>query len=276
MDDEPAMVPDPEAEVPEDWNEEEDGEFIPAMVPNPKCEEAPGCGKWDRPTKRNPEYKGKWSAPLIDNPKYVGPWAPKKIKNPAYFEDKTPANLEPMGAIGFEIWTMQNDILFDNIYIGHSIEDAAALKAATFDVKSPVEKAAEDESKPKHDHAHDHDTPKSPSDLKFLDDPVLYVREKVQLFLTIAQKDPLEAIRFVPEVAGGAGVLAVTIIVLLVSVLGASSSPAVQDKTKEAAAKVKATALDAKDQATAAVSSGAEKVQAEVNKRTTRSSGPAE
>ena len=49
--------------------------------------------------KRNPEYKGKWSAPLIDNPAYKGPWAPRKIANPAYFEDKTPANLEPMGAV---------------------------------------------------------------------------------------------------------------------------------------------------------------------------------
>jgi calnexin len=50
---------------------------------------------------KNPEYKGKWSAPLIDNPAYKGPWAPRKIANPAYFEDKTPSNLEPMGAVSF-------------------------------------------------------------------------------------------------------------------------------------------------------------------------------
>lgn len=43
-----------------------------------------------------------------------------------------PANLEPMGAIGFEIWTMQNDILFDNIYIGHSIADAEKFAQETF------------------------------------------------------------------------------------------------------------------------------------------------
>jgi hypothetical protein len=44
---------------------------------------------------------------------------PRKIKNPDFYEDKHPSNLEAMGAIGFEIWTMQSDILFDNIYIGH-------------------------------------------------------------------------------------------------------------------------------------------------------------
>ena len=49
--------------------------------------------------KKNPDYKGKWSAPLIDNPAYKGVWAPRKIKNPDFFEDKTPANLEPMGGV---------------------------------------------------------------------------------------------------------------------------------------------------------------------------------
>lgn len=51
--------------------------------------------------------------------------------------------------VGFEIWTMQNDILFDNIYIGHSIEDAEKLRKETFDLKHPVEVALEEASKPK-------------------------------------------------------------------------------------------------------------------------------
>ena len=93
------MIPDPEAEKPEDWDDEEDGDWIPPMVPNPKCEEVSGCGKWERPTKKNPAYKGKWTPEYIDNPAYKGVWAPKKIANPDYFEDKTPANFEPMGAV---------------------------------------------------------------------------------------------------------------------------------------------------------------------------------
>ncbi len=49
--------------------------------------------------KKNEAYKGKWAAPYIDNPGYKGVWAPRKIKNPDYYEDKTPANFEPMGAV---------------------------------------------------------------------------------------------------------------------------------------------------------------------------------
>ena len=99
LDDEPAMIPDPEAQKPEDWDDEEDGDWIPPTVPNPKCEEASGCGKWEPPTKKNPAYKGKWTPEYIDNPAYKGVWKPRKISNPEYFEDKTPANFEPMGAV---------------------------------------------------------------------------------------------------------------------------------------------------------------------------------
>ncbi len=59
-----------EASQPEDWDEEEDGEWEAPKVANPKCKSAPGCGEWKRPTKSNPNYKGKWTAPLIDNPEY--------------------------------------------------------------------------------------------------------------------------------------------------------------------------------------------------------------
>lgn len=268
LDDEPASVPDPEAEKPEDWDDEEDGDWIPPTVPNPKCDEVSGCGKWEAPMKKNPEYKGKWSAPFIDNPAYKGIWAPRKIKNPDYFEDKTPANFEPMGAIGFEIWTMQNDILFDNIYIGHSIEDAKSLQSETFDVKHPIEEAEDEAAKPKPD-----TKPSSPMDLIFKDDPIKYIREKLELFITIAKNDPVEAIRFLPEVAGGIGAVIVTVLAIIIGLIGVgSSSPQVQ----KAAAKAKDPATDAKDKVAEGVSSGAETAKAEVNKRTTRSSGPAE
>ena len=164
---------------------------------------------------------------------------------------------------------MQNDILFDNIYIGHSIEDAEKLKVETYDIKHPIETAEDEASKPKQP-----ETPKSPLDLKFMDDPVLFVREKVQLFLEIAKKNPLEAVKFVPEVAGGIGVLVVTLLAVIIGgvVGGSKASPQV----KKAAENVKTAAADAKDKAVDAASSGAEKVQSEVNKRTTRSSASAE
>ncbi len=165
---------------------------------------------------------------------------------------------------------MQNNILFDNIYIGHSLEDAEKLKAETYDIKRPIEDAEDEASKPKAA-----ESPKSPTDLKFLADPVLYVREKIDLFFTIAKNDPLEAIKFVPEVAGGAGLILVTLIALIfgaVGLTGASPSPQV----KKAAQDIKKAAVDGKDQVVDAAASGADKIQAEVNKRTTRSSGPAE
>ncbi|KAK3178909.1 hypothetical protein OEA41_001046 [Lepraria neglecta] len=269
LEDEPTMIPDPEAEKPEDWDDEEDGDWIPPTVPNPKCDEVSGCGKWEPPMKKNPDYKGKWTPEYIDNPAYKGVWKPRKIANPDFFEDKTPAKFEPMGAIGFEIWTMQSDILFDNIYIGHSIEDAEKLKAETYDVKAAIEKAEEEASKPK-----PKETPESPLDLKFMDDPVKFIREKVDLFWTLVQQDPLEAVKTLPEVAGGIGALAVTIIALIIGVVGMSSAPPPQ--VKKAAEKAKQTAMDTKDQVVDAASTGAEKAQAELNKRTTRSSGPAE
>ncbi|KAL1603861.1 hypothetical protein SLS60_005453 [Paraconiothyrium brasiliense] len=267
LEDEPTTIPDPEAEKPEDWDDEEDGDWVAPTVPNPKCDEVSGCGKWEPPMKKNPAYKGKWTAPYIDNPAYKGVWAPQKIKNPDYFEDKTPSNFEPIGAIGFEIWTMQNDILFDNIYIGHSIADAEKLKEETFDVKIKAEKAEEEANKPKVD-----DKPKSPSDLVFKDDPVTYVKEKVNLFIDIFQRDPVEAVKFVPEVAGGLGVIVVTVLAIIVSALFGSGAAPSQEQIKAQAKKAKDAAVDAKDKAAEAVATGAEKAQAEVNKRTTRSS----
>lgn len=161
---------------------------------------------------------------------------------------------------------MSNDILFDNIYIGHSVEDAEKFKAETFDLKSPVEKAEEEASRPKPE-----DTPKSPSDLVFKDDPVLYVKEKVNLFIDIAKRDPVEAIKFVPEVAGGIGAIAVTILAILISALVGSGSAPSKEQVKAQAKQAKDSAAGAKDKAAPAVASGSEKAQGEASKRNTRS-----
>ncbi|KAL2631672.1 hypothetical protein R1flu_016358 [Riccia fluitans] len=150
LDDEPDEIDDPEATKPEDWDDEEDGEWEPPKVPNPKCEEAPGCGEWVRPTKKNPAYKGKWSAPMIDNPAYKGIWKPREIPNPDYFELEKP-NLESIAAIGIEIWTMQDGILFDNVLVTHDEEEATGYREKTWKPKFEAEKskAAEEEEKEK-------------------------------------------------------------------------------------------------------------------------------
>ncbi len=55
-------------QAPEDWDEEEDGEWSAPLVANPKCKV--GCGKWERPMVTNPAYKGAWMPKRIDNPDY--------------------------------------------------------------------------------------------------------------------------------------------------------------------------------------------------------------
>jgi calnexin len=161
---------------------------------------------------------------------------------------------------------MQNDILFDNIYIGHSEKDAAALAKETFEVKNPIEKAEEEASKPKQDETQD--TPKSPLDLKFTDNPALYVREKLDLFITIFKRDPVQAIQFVPEVAGALGVLAVTIIALLLGALGggAAAAPS-KEQVKAKVQKAKNATIDAKNQVVEGVTSSAQAAKSEVQQR---------
>ncbi|KAK0792929.1 hypothetical protein LTR02_001786 [Friedmanniomyces endolithicus] len=274
LENEPTMIPDPEAEKPEDWDDEEDGDWMPPMVHNTKCDDVSGCGPWEKPMMRNPAFKGKWTAELIDNPAYKGVWAPAKIANPDYFEDKAPGNFEAMGAIGFELWTMQNDILFDNIYIGHSEADADALKQETFDLKLPVEKQEEEATKPKVDDSKK--DPKSPMDLNFMDDPLFYVKEKSQLFFEIAKRDPMEAVRFVPEVAAGLALGAFTLLLVVGGLLGGGGAAAAKAPSKEQmsakAQQAQDQAAKVKDQVVAAVASGTDTVKDEVNKRSTRSS----
>jgi calnexin len=160
---------------------------------------------------------------------------------------------------------MQNNMLFDNIYIGHSPEDAEKLAAETWKVKNEIEKAEEKLNEPKIDE----ETPKDTSNLKFKDDPVKYVTEKGQAFIALAKKDPIEAAKQMPEIAGGAALAVLTLVSIILTLL--TSGPT-KEQTKAAADKAKKVAGNVKDKAAEAVSTGAEKAQSEVQKRSTRSS----
>ncbi|KAG6753318.1 hypothetical protein POTOM_043374 [Populus tomentosa] len=139
LDDEPEEIDDPDATKPEDWDDEEDGEWEAPRIDNPKCVTAPGCGEWKKPMKRNPAYKGKWHAPLIDNPSYKGIWKPQDIPNPNYFELDQP-DFESIAAVGIEIWTMQDGILFDNILVAKDEKAAASIRDTTWKPKFDAEK----------------------------------------------------------------------------------------------------------------------------------------
>lgn len=212
LDDESSTIPDPDAVRPEEWDDDEDGDWIVPTVPNPKCTEGPGCGEWTRPYKANPAYKGKWYAPMIDNPAYKGEWHPRKIPNPNFFEDLTPVkSLSKIGGIGIELWTMTEDILFSNIYIGHSVDDAKAFAAETFDVKKPLESAAEKAALPEEE-----DT-ESPS---FKEDPIGFIRQRVFDFIDAVKSDPLTAFKTQPETGAALAAALFTLFGMLGALLG--------------------------------------------------------
>ncbi|KAI5810651.1 calnexin [Pyronema omphalodes] len=239
LENEPEFIPDPEAQKPEDWEDEEDGDWIAPTVSNPKCQEVSGCGKWERPMKPNPAYKGKWSAPMIDNPDYKGPWSPRKIPNPDYFEDKTPSNLEPIGAIGYELWLMTKDILFDNIYIGHSIEDAERIQKETFDIKKAIEEKEEAANAPKLlDHA-------KPAPETFQEDPVAFIKAKLEPFFAVVQKDPIGAFKAFPDVTAAVFAVVGTLFAIFISLISMATAPAKVKKVKPAEKKAEKKIQDA-------------------------------
>lgn len=141
LDDEPELIPDPTAEKPSDWDEDMDGDWEPPMINNPKCEGGPGCGEWKRPQIKNPKYKGKWYAPTIDNPNYKGKWSPRIIPNPHYFEDLEPYKMTSIGAIGLELWSMSDNILFDNFLITDDKLTADQWAGESWEIKNSEEAA---------------------------------------------------------------------------------------------------------------------------------------
>ncbi|KAJ9110732.1 hypothetical protein QFC20_002773 [Naganishia adeliensis] len=215
---EPKMIPDPTAEKPEEWDDEEDGDWVPDMVPNPLCEQVSGCGPWEQPVNKNPAYKGKWVRPKIENPAYKGEWHPRQIPNPDYYEDMHPADFEPLGGVGFELWTMTDDILFDNLYVGHSADDAEKLAKETYHIKHVAELAEEGDV--------DEDEENKLSTVDKL-------KLKVYQFANLAQSNPKLAITAMPETA--AGLLAALFTLLgmlgaLFGLIGSSNKPTIQVK----------------------------------------------
>lgn len=135
-------VDDPDAVMPDDWDEDMDGEYEAPQIKNSDCDDISGCGIWEAPQIKNPDYKGPWKAPKIKNPNYLGPWSPPIIENPNYFEDKNPfATAQPIGAVAIEIWSMNSDVYFDNIYIGNDEKDNKQFVDSTFGIKLKQQKA---------------------------------------------------------------------------------------------------------------------------------------
>lgn len=135
---EPLQIPDPEATKPEEWDDEEDGVWRAPIIQNPKC--IHGCGKWEPPKIVNPDYKGEWMPPAIENPDYKGEWKRPLIPNPD-FDESADIDIRAINGIGIDVWSMQSGVLFDNIYLGHSVAEAERIGNETFNSKLDLEYA---------------------------------------------------------------------------------------------------------------------------------------
>merc|ERR1712242_140787 len=124
---------DDEAKKPDDWDDEEDGE---------------------------------WEAPMKDNPAYKGIWEAKKIANPEYQDDDALYKYDNFGFIGFDLWQVKGGTIFDNVIITDDTAEADAFakkwKALSQLEKSKKEeedaaKKAEDDKKAEEDKTDDDD-----------------------------------------------------------------------------------------------------------------------
>jgi calreticulin len=108
--DAPKTVADPAAKKPDDWNEEDDGKWEPAQIPNP-------------------EYKGEYVPKMIPNPAYKGEWKADEIPNPDFTEDASVAKYKDFSAVGIDVWQVKAGTIFDDILITDSVEEAEKIRA---------------------------------------------------------------------------------------------------------------------------------------------------
>jgi len=83
---------------------------------------------WESPFIDNPRFKGVWIPLQMHNPEYKGEWTPKQLSNPAFVEDVYVQN--DIGAVGFELWTVNKGSIFDNILVTDSWDTARAAGEA--------------------------------------------------------------------------------------------------------------------------------------------------
>lgn len=125
-------------------------------------------------------------------------------------------NRYAQGGVGIELWTMTEDILFNNIYVGHSIDDAKSLAADTYEVKKHLE-AALSAQKDVDDEGDYYIPP-------FLEDPISHIRGKIAQFLDAAREDPLSAIKAHPETGVGLAGVVFTLFGMLAALFGVIGS----------------------------------------------------
>merc|ERR1712014_31580 len=122
------MMNDPESKKPDDWVEEK-------RIVDPAAKKP---DDWDD------EEDGEWEAPMIDNPEYKGDWSVKRISNPEYVDDDSLYKYDDFGFIGFDLWQVKGNTIFDNVIITDDVAEADAF-VKKWKTLSEVEKAKKKE-----------------------------------------------------------------------------------------------------------------------------------
>ena len=110
-----SMMDDPEDKKPDGWVEEK--RIVDSKATKPDDWDDEEDGEWEAPMIDNPDYKGEWTVKRISNPAYKGFWEAKKIANPEYVDDDNLYKYEDFGFIGFDLWQVKGNTIFDNIII---------------------------------------------------------------------------------------------------------------------------------------------------------------
>jgi len=157
--DAPKTVADPNAKKPEDWNEEDDGKWEPAQIPNP-------------------DYKGDYVPKMMPNPEYKGEWKADEIPNPDYHEDRNVAKYKDFSAVGIDVWQVKAGTIFDDILITDSVDEAEKAREIVlnkmkkekehFEKAEEVKRQKDDEERKKRQAESDAKAPEHNEDLEKL------------------------------------------------------------------------------------------------------------
>lgn len=166
-----AKIPDPESKKPEGWDD------IPKEIADPDAKKPDDWddeddGPWEAPLIDNPEYKGEWKPKLIDNPDYKGKWVHPMIPNPKYKADENIYKVcgkDGCTHVGFELWQVKSQTIFDDIIVTDSLEEAQAFAKETYEKKIGPEKVMHDKIQEEKSKTEAADIPDGGADMDFDD-----------------------------------------------------------------------------------------------------------
>jgi len=113
-DDIPETISDPDATIPENWNEEDDG-------------------VWEPPTIKNPDWKGEWKQKMIDNPDYKGVWSPRQVSNPYFDENDVFGTYSDNSIVAVEVWQVTAGTVFGKFILTDDGEKLEEYKKNTLE-----------------------------------------------------------------------------------------------------------------------------------------------